>query len=41
MNWYAEALRRISGEPVKELWLYALKYGRAVPVAIRRPELAD
>ena len=41
LNWYAEALRRISGEPVKELWLYALKYGRAVPVAIRRPELAD
>ena len=38
LNWYAEAVRRITGEPVRALFLYALRYGRAVPVEIRPPQ---
>ncbi len=37
LNWYAEAVRRITGEPVQALFLYALRYGKAYPVEIVPP----
>ena len=35
MNWYREALERLTRIPVKEMWLYALRVGRAFPVERR------
>ncbi|MBQ3669752.1 MAG: UvrD-helicase domain-containing protein, partial [Clostridia bacterium] len=35
MNWYAEALRRLTGTPVKEMWLFALRADRAYRVEER------
>ena len=35
MNWYREALERLTRIPVKEMWLYALRAGRAFPVERR------
>lgn len=32
LNWYGLALERITGKPVREMWLYALGKGRAYPV---------
>lgn len=33
LEWYARALERITGKPVKEMWLYALRQGKAYPVS--------
>ena len=41
LNWYAEAVRRITGEPVQALFLYALRYGRAYPVEMAPPGWAE
>ena len=35
MNWYREALERLTRIPVKEMWLHALRVGRAFPVERR------
>ena len=32
LRWYAEAVRRITGQPVKECWLWSLSVSRAYPV---------
>jgi len=32
LEWYARALERITGTPVKEMWLFALGKGKAYPV---------
>lgn len=32
LAWYALALERITGQPVREMWLYALSLGKAFPV---------
>ena len=32
MRWYMRALRTLTGEPVKEAWLYALRSGTAIQV---------
>lgn len=32
LNWYREALERLSGRSVREMWLYAIGLGRAFPV---------
>ncbi len=32
LEWYARALEKITGTPVKEMWLYALGKAKAVPV---------
>ena len=32
MNWYRTALERLTGTRVKEMWLYALRAGKAYPV---------
>ncbi len=29
LNWYGRALERITGKPVKEMWLYAIRKGKA------------
>ncbi len=33
MNWYRTAVERLTGSPVQEMWLFALKAGRAYPVS--------
>jgi hypothetical protein len=33
MNWYRTAVERLAGSPVREMWLFALKAGRAYPVS--------
>ena len=35
MNWYREAIERLTGIRVKEMWLFALKAGEAFPVERR------
>ena len=35
MNWYREALERLTHRPVREMWLFALRAGRAFPVERR------
>ena len=35
MNWYREALERLTHKPVREMWLFALRAGRACPVERR------
>ena len=35
MNWYREALERLTGKRVREMWLVALRAGRAYPVERR------
>lgn len=37
MRWYMRALRDITGLPVKQAWLYALRTGEMVPVAEEAP----
>ena len=37
MRWYMRALRDITGQPVKEAWLYLLRLGRPVLVTEDRP----
>lgn len=37
MNWYRLAVERLTGQPVKEMWLFALRAGQAYPV--QRTEL--
>lgn len=32
MNWYRTALERLTRTPVKEMWLFALRAGKAFPV---------
>ena len=32
MNWYRAALERLTGTPVREMWLFALRAGNAYPV---------
>ena len=32
MNWYRSAVERLTGIPVKEMWLFALRSGKAYPV---------
>ena len=32
LKWYAEAIRDLTGKPVKETWLYSLSRGEAYPV---------
>ena len=32
LEWYARALERITGTPVKEMWLFALGKGKSYPV---------
>ena len=32
LNWYGRALERITGKPVKEMWLYAIRKGKAYKV---------
>lgn len=32
MNWYRTALERLTHRPVREMWLYALRAGKAYPV---------
>jgi ATP-dependent helicase/nuclease subunit A len=32
IEWYARALEKISGEPVKEMWLYAIGKRKAYPM---------
>lgn len=32
LNWYARALKQITGLPVKEMWLYAISRGQAYAV---------
>ena len=32
MNWYRTALERLTGTPVREMWLFALRAGKAYPV---------
>ena len=34
LNWYAEAIRRITGIPVRACWLWSLSKGKAYPVAM-------
>ena len=33
MNWYRTAVERLTGSPVREMWLFALKAGHAYPVS--------
>ena len=35
MNWYRAALERLTRVKVKEMWLFALRAGRAYPVERR------
>jgi len=37
MRWYMRALRDITGEPVREAWLYLLRQGEAVAVTEDAP----
>lgn len=37
MRWYMRALREITGQPVKEAWLYLLRRGEAVAVTEEEP----
>ena len=39
LNWYAEALRRITGLPVRACWLWSLSKGKAYPVEMDRETL--
>jgi len=32
MNWYRTALEQLTSIPVKEMWLFALRAGKAYPV---------
>ena len=32
LNWYARALASITGRPVREMYLFSLRAGRAIPV---------
>ncbi|MBQ7487098.1 MAG: UvrD-helicase domain-containing protein, partial [Clostridia bacterium] len=32
MNWYREAIEHLTGKPVQEMWLFALRSGQAHPV---------
>ena len=32
LKWYAEAVRELTGKPVKETWLYSLSRKKAYPV---------
>ena len=32
MNWYRTALERLTRTPVKKMWLFALRAGKAFPV---------
>ncbi len=35
MNWYRTAVERLTGTPVREMWLFALRAGKAYPVERR------
>ncbi|MCR4883956.1 MAG: UvrD-helicase domain-containing protein [Clostridiales bacterium] len=37
MNWYRVALERLTGRPVREMWLYALRSGTACRVSVLDP----
>ena len=39
LNWYAEALRRITGQPVQACWLWSLSKGKAYPVEIKQTDV--
>ena len=33
MNWYRTAVERLTGIPVKEMWLFALRAGKSYQIA--------
>lgn len=41
LSWYAEALERITGKPVAELWLYSLGKSRPYPVERLQVNMAE
>ena len=38
MNWYREAIEHLTGMPVSEMWLFALRSGQAYPVEKKQPD---
>lgn len=41
LSWYARALAALTGKPVKELWLFSLRQGKAIPVSFETAGLLD
>ncbi len=41
LGWYARALSALTNKPIKELWLFSLQQGKAVPISFKAVGLLD